>query len=162
MFLDNSVLKKFQSGFRSCHSTESTLFKGAQWCCYIFWCQLPCCLSVARPHSSLWCGGPHNPLISCEPIYWQPWHSTSVSPVICLNRSFFVMIDDFSSFSASLFCGLCSRLYPLFTLPLGSVIARRRLSCHCCAEDILVYLRLKPRGNYVMILPTLHWAGWAE
>lgn len=29
-------------------------FIGAQWYCFVCWCQLPCCFIVARPHGSLW------------------------------------------------------------------------------------------------------------
>ena len=76
------------------------------------------------------------------------------------NRSFSVMINEFSSSTAPLSSGvpqgsiLGPVLFSLYMLPLGSIIAKHNLSFHLYADDLQVYMPVLPNDGSA--LDSLH------
>lgn len=69
------------------------------------------------------------------------------------NTSFSVVIGDLCSSHAFLPCGvpqgsiLCPILFLLYMLPLGSIVKRHNLSFHFYADDLQIYLPMRPNEN---------------
>ncbi|KAK7925857.1 hypothetical protein WMY93_008167 [Mugilogobius chulae] len=152
-FLENNlILEKFQSGFRSRHSTESALLKVHN--------DILTALDTKKPVMLLMLDltaafdtVDHAVLLSrlAQHVGLQgsvlQWFSSYLT-----DRSFAVMVDDYSSSSAPLTSGvpqgsiLGPVLFSIYMLPLGSIIAKYNLSCHLYADDVQLYLPLLPNA----------------
>lgn len=150
---NNSVLEKFQSGFRSRHSTESALLKVHNDIARAVDTKSPVVL-VLLDLSAAFDTVDHSVLLSrlCDYVGIRgtalKWFESYLS-----GRTFSVMVGDLSSSSAPLSCGvpqgsiLGPILFSLYMLPLGSIIARNNLSFHCYADDLQIYLPVKPNSQ---------------
>lgn len=74
------------------------------------------------------------------------------------DQSLSVMIGDLSSSRASLSCGVPQgsvsgpTLFSLYMLQLGSFIAKHKLSFHCYADDIQIYLPVQPTESCLQLV----------
>uniref|UniRef100_A0A671US34 Reverse transcriptase domain-containing protein n=1 Tax=Sparus aurata TaxID=8175 RepID=A0A671US34_SPAAU len=130
---DNSVLEKFQSGFRSRHSTESALLKVHNDIALSVDAKCPVVL-VLLDLTAAFDTVDHSVLLSRLNNYVGihgtelKWFTSYLS-----SRTFSVMVGDLSSSSAPLSCGvpqgsiLGPILFSLYMLPLGSIIARHNI-----------------------------------
>lgn len=130
----NSILEKFQSGFRSHHSTESALLKVHNDIALAVDAKSPVVL-LLLDLTAAFDTVDHSVLLSRLSNYIGiqatvlKWFTSYLS-----GRTFSVMVGDLSSSSASLSCGvpqgsiLGPILFSMYMLPLGSIIARHNLS----------------------------------
>lgn len=148
----NAIFEKFQSGFRSRHSTESALLKIHNDILLSADNKTPMIL-VLLDLTAAFDTVDHSILISRlsnhvgiqGPVL--KWFSSYLK-----TRSFSVMIGDLSSSCAPLSCGvpqgsiLGPLLFTLYLLPLGKIISTHNLHFHCYADDIQVYLPIIPNA----------------
>lgn len=156
----NSIYEKFQSGFKSCHSTESALLRvlndvmlttdSGQFTALVL-LDLSSAFDLVN----------HNVLISrletcvgLRGIVLQ-WFRSYLS-----DRRFVVNIGHHSSSEIQLRSGvpqgsiLGPALFSLYLLPLGSIFSKYGVSFHLYADDTQIYIPLK-RGNKNAFKPIL-------
>lgn len=150
---NNTVLEKFQSGFRSRHSTKSALLTVHNDILLSLDTKKPVLLVLLDltaafdtvDHSVLISRLEHHVGLRGTVLQW--FHS------YLTDRTFTVMVDDHSSLPASLSSGvpqgsiLGPLLFSLYMLPLGSIIAKHNLLFHLYADDLQVYLPVLPTNT---------------
>uniref|UniRef100_A0A8C1UC21 Reverse transcriptase domain-containing protein n=1 Tax=Cyprinus carpio TaxID=7962 RepID=A0A8C1UC21_CYPCA len=150
---NNSLFEKFQSGFRSRHSTESALLKVHNDIARFVDVKSPVILVLLDltaafdtvDHAILLSRLNHYVGIKGTAFQWFSSYLT--------DRTFSVVIENSSSSTTSLSCGvpqgsiLGPVLFSLYMLPLGSIIARHNIAYHCYADDLQIYLPMSPTNT---------------
>ncbi len=153
-FLDNfGICEKFQSCFKSCHSTETALLRVFNDLLLISDAGDPAIL-VLLDLSASFDTVDHSILLSrleqCVGIRGTAlkWFQSYLA-----HRTFSVHLGEFSSSVAPLSCGvpqgsiLGPILFSLYLLPLGSISKKHDISLHCFVDDIQIYLPLKQNNS---------------
>ncbi len=156
----NSIYEKFQSGFKSCHSTESALLRvlndimlttdSGQFTALVL-LDLSSAFDLVN----------HDILISCleacvglqgTVLQWFRSYLTNRRYVVNIGHRFSSEMHLRSGVPQGSILGPV--LFSLYMLPLGLILNKHGVSFHLYADDIQIYIPLK-RGNKHAIKPIL-------
>lgn len=146
------LYEKFQSGFKPKHSTETALLRVFNDLILTVDSGDSAAL-LLLDMSSAFDTVDHEVLLSClETTIGIKGFALEWFRSYLLNRTFSVHISPHQSKSAPLSSGvpqgsiLGPILFAIYLLPLGSILRRYNISFHCFADDLQMYVPLRPRS----------------